>query len=126
MMKINFTDSELKVVLQAIKNKLTMYVNRAGNITVMIPGDKTQKWTLYKTPSGYLWRHIEVFSGYTYPLNMKNRKNGVIKHEYTGWDGKLHEYYSYNIDKNCTFITVVEAVNYFKRYMTKYRNIKLL
>jgi len=120
-MTTNFDNKEISKVLATIKNKLLMCINKAGNITVMIPGDKSQKWTLKKFEGKYLWHRFNFATGYGYPLNMINRKNLNTQKSCYG------EYYYkwYSALDNCTFDTIDSAMEYFTKYMNKYQHIKI-
>lgn len=117
----NFDNNEISKVLSTIKNKLLMCINRAGNITIMIPGDKSQKWTLKIVEGKYVWQRFSFVTGYGYPLNMINRKN--LHREKSSYSRRMLEWY--RAFDNCSFDTIDGALEYFVKYMNKYKNIKL-
>ena len=127
MKKQNFTESEISKIVVALGPKFSVRLNKAGNITVCNPSLTKDFWTLYLTRFGkYLWRKHDGY--YCFPLNMKNRKN-VKKNvfSYKDSDGTVHtyEYFSYDINKNCSFDTVDEAIVYFVKYLAKYWKCKV-
>lgn len=124
--KTNFSLPEIGLIVVNLPAGYTARVNKAGNITVQHRLG-TEFWTLYfKSDKKYLWRHHDG-SGYCYPLNMCNRKN--MEHIVQEWkvniDGEYKtekfEYYAWDMNKNASFDTFVDAVNYFKKYINKYR-----
>ena len=147
MNKINFTDSELLNIIKTLSPRLNVRINKAGNITVSDPTENVSNihqvaaafmqnypyrpkeirgyWTLYKTDnSKFLWRHHDG-NGYCYPLNMRGRKRiGKIYHE--TYDGKTFSWChrSWNME-NCMLNSVEDALDYFVKYLKKYRNINI-
>ena len=138
MKKNNFSNEELNMLVAAVSPKLSVRVNRAGNLTVENPkGYGTTPWvypvtayywTLYKTSNGYVWRCLNSSSGYCYPLNMVKRNEGREVHcSYTSPNGETLNttYTTWCYEDHSTFKTMEEAVNYFVMYVTKYRHINL-
>lgn len=83
-------------------------------------------WTLYNCDGGkFLWRRHDG-TGYCYPLNMRGRKRiGPINKEV--YNGRVFKWYrreSFNID-NSYFNTFEDALNYFVKYLKKYKNISI-
>lgn len=129
-MKNNFLENEVSSIKSVFGNDFNVIVNKAGNIKLTkINSDNSEYFVLYLTPNKrYMWRR---FSRGTYrdynitPLNMRNRyRTGDINsYEY---NGKTYKYYSRNFDiRNCEFDSVIDAIEYFKSYIKKYRNIDL-
>lgn len=152
MKKSNFTDSELLNIIKTLSPRFNVRINKAGNITVSYIDEKIRNmyqlatefmgfmgkstyhckeirgyWTLYACNDGkFLWRRHDG-TGNCYPLNMRGRKfeGKVTKHrnvetgriEYWG-------YKPYNID-NSYFNTFEDALNYFVKYLKKYKNISI-
>ena len=126
MKKTNFTDLEILTIIKTLSPQLSVRVNKAGNITVYNPKEVRGFWTLYNVNNRFLWRHHDG-NGYCFPLNMIGRKRiGPINTEV--WDyGYVYKWYereAYNID-NSYFNSVNDALNYFVKYLKKYRNINL-
>lgn len=129
-MKNNFLENEVLSIKSVFSNDFNVRVNRCGNIELKpINSVYDEYFVLYLTPNKrYMWRR---FSRGTYrdynitPLNMRNRyRTGDINsYEY---HGKIYKYYSRNFDiRNCEFDSVIDAIEYFKSYIKKYRNIDL-
>lgn len=115
MKKTFFTDYEIATLTKVLGNKLQISVNKAGNVKV-VNNAELDFWTLYKYADGtFLWRHHDG-TGYCYPLNMKGRK--VKQHPYSD------NYRPYNI-KVSIFNTFDEALDYFIKYLEKYKYIKV-
>ena len=120
--KSNFSDLQIAKLVKTFGSLMQISINKAGNIKVV---DQTESgktnwrgkmitgfWTLLKRNNNtYLWRHHDGW-GYAYPLNMRGRKRV----------GKWHS--SYTID-NSTFDTFDEALEYFVKYLAKYRQIEV-
>ena len=122
--KCNFSENELVSLINELGRKLSIRINRAGNLDVIKPNrtNPNEHFVLYLTSNNrYLWRRW--FSPYyCYPLNMKGRKRiGEIHHG--DWGGTWYNR-AWDI-RNCEFDTVDEAITYFKGYMKKYHNINL-
>ena len=115
-MKNNFTESQFAEVKKVFGTVFNVTLNNGGNIKVMLPNAR-DFWVLYFTPSWrYMWRRHNP-DKYCYPLNMKNRKiTNLLIHE-TG----VYEYYC--VARHAEFWTVNEAIEYFKKYLKKYRSI---
>lgn len=147
MKKINFTDSEVLNIVKTLSPRLNVRINKAGNITVSDPSENISNiyqvaasfmqnypyrqkeirgyWTLYKIDnSKFLWRHHDG-NGYCYPLNMRGRKRiGEIHHE--TYDGKTYSWYNRDWDmEKCMFNSVENALDYFVKYLKKYKNINI-
>ena len=123
MQKNNFSNDQKILIFNTLGSKLSVRVNRAGNIDVVNPNriNKFEHFVLYFSPNKrYLWRRW-FDREYCYPLNMRGRKRiGEIHREKWGtWYER-----EWNII-NCEFDTVDEALNYFKGYMKKYHNVNL-
>ena len=119
------TDSELLNIVKTLSPRLNVRINKAGNITVSDPKEICGYWTLYNVEnSQFLWRRHDGY-GYCYPLNMHGRKRiGEIYHE--TYDGKTYSWYHRSWDKqNCMFSSVENALDYFVKYLKKYRNINI-
>lgn len=115
-MKQNFTNEEIgKIVINLTSAiAVTIKVNRAGNIDVRNPKTfEKEKWTLYNTPDGYLWRRHNLKNGYCYPLHMVNRNDLEV---YMG----NYSYRYWNMHKHCGFKTIDEALEYFIPYFKKH------
>lgn len=127
MKKQNFKESEISKIVVALGPKFSVRLNKAGNITVCNPSLTDDFWTLYLTRFGkYLWRKHDGY--YCFPLNMKNRKNITkIIYSYTDANGVVNTYenFAYDINKNCVFDTVDEALAYFVKYLAKYWKCKV-
>ena len=123
-MKANFSNDAIGYIVFNLGPNYTVRLNKAGNITVKHKDGK-EYWTLYDQKNGkYLWRHFEPNGYYCYPLNMKNR-NKLDVYTYDYGDGNVSRYLCYNFRKHAEFDTFVEAVEYFKNYLKKYRNGKV-
>ena len=116
-MKNNFTESQFAEVKNVFGTVFNVTLNKGGNIKVMLPNAR-EFWVLYFTPNGrYMWRRHNLDTMYCCPLNMKNRKiTNLLIHE-TG----VYEYYC--VARHAEFWTVDEAIEYFKKYLKKYRSI---
>lgn len=115
-MKSNFTNEEIgKVVLNLnFCLNLNVRVNKAGNITVTNPLTyKNEKWTLYNTPDGLLWRRHNLITGYCYPLHMVNRNQLEYNKEYP-------KYSYWDMHKHCTFNSIDDAIIYFIKYFQRH------
>jgi len=136
MNKTLFTNDEIATLTKVLGNKLQVSINKAGNVKVVNNAEpKTKRycfsghgfWTLYKHADGtFLWRRHDG-TGYCYPLNMKGRKfKGTVSRVRNEHTGKIEYwgYKPYSIDMS-VFNTFEEAMNYFVKYLKKYRNIDL-
>lgn len=136
-MKQNFLDIEISTVVSTLGSKLHISINRAGNIKVINneePSTRSYRgnishgfWVLYHNESGYIWRRHNG-NGYCYPLNMVGRKNDTSMSPfiYTDENGRTRKAYYRPYDiKNSHFSTFDEALNYFVKYLEKYKGIKL-
>lgn len=127
----HFSDLEISAFGRMLGSDFNVRRNRAGNITVeYLPefnectkrGEKF--WTLYYTQEGtYLWRR-HIGYGYCYPLNGVGRKRIGPIEKWIDCYGKSHYWYPRAFDiKNCAFDKFFEAIDYFIKYLKKYRNI---
>ena len=136
MIKTFFTANEAMTLVKVLCSKFSVSLNKAGNIKVTYLREVQRRhfgemiygfWVLYKYADGkFLWRRHNG-TGYSYPLNMSGRKfeGKVIKHHNTE-TGRIEYwgYKSYNV-KMSTFATFDEAVEYFVKYLKKYKGIEL-
>jgi len=128
-MKNNYSESEVSNIKSIFGSTFNVRVNRAGNIELKpIDSNNNDFFVLYFTNKRYLWRRLSngMFGIYAYPLNMKNRYRTSNIESYS-YDGKTYKYYQrhWNIE-DCKFDSVDDAINYFKDYIKKYRNITIL
>ena len=119
-MKKNFIDSQFTEIKNTFGSVFNVTFNKAGNIKIMLP-NAHDFWVLYFTSNKrYMWRRHNpngTYTSYCYPLNMNNRKiTNLLIHE-TG----VYEYYC--VARHAEFWTVNEAIEYFKKYLKKYRSI---
>lgn len=126
----HFSDLEISAFGRMLGSDFNVRRNKAGNITVeYLPefnkcSNRGRKfWTLYYTSNGgYLWRRHTGY-GYCFPLNGVGRKRlgPTVKET---WNGKTYYWYPRSFDiKNCEFCKFFEAIDYFIKYLKKYRNI---
>lgn len=116
-MKNKFTESQFAEVKNVFGTVFNVTLNKGGNIKVMLPNAR-DFWVLYFTPNGrYMWRRHNLDTMYCYPLNMKNRKSTNLLIHNSG----VYEYYC--AARHAEFWTVNEAIEYFKKYLKKYRSI---
>ena len=117
-MKSNYSNEEIGKVVSNLSFdiKLNVRLNKSGNLTVTNSDTvKFEKWTLYRTSLGYLWRRHNLRTGYCYPLNMINRNILTID--------KGHINYSFwCMNKHCTFYNIDDAINYFITYFKKHKD----
>lgn len=128
----HFSDLEISAFGRMLGSDFNVRRNKAGNITVeYLPEfNKCSKrgrkfWTLYYTSNdGYLWRRHTGY-GYCFPLNGVGRKRlgPTVKET---WNGKTYYWYPRSFDiKNCEFCKFFEAIDYFIKYLKKYRGIDI-
>lgn len=112
MVKTNFSNQEIGTVVYILttKFKLSVNINKAGNINVTDPNNNTEKFVLYKRPEGYLWRRHNLVNEYCYPLNMIGRKSKP---------GYNYDYRPFNINM-AYFNTITDAIAYFIKYYEKH------
>lgn len=137
MNKTLFTESEIANIISTLGNQFDVSVNKAGNIKVFNIEEHENHscwgkvaygfWVLYKFENGtFLWRRHDG-TGYCYPLNMKGRKfEGKVTKVRNRKTGKM-EYWGYKpyTTSMSVFNTFEEAMNYFVKYLNKYRGITL-
>ena len=129
-MKNNYSESEVSNIKSTFSSAFNVRVNRAGNIELKpIDSNNNDFFVLYFTANKrYLWRRLGngMFGTYIYPLNMKNRYRTSNIESYS-YEGKTYKYYlrHWNIE-DCKFDSIDDAINYFKDYIKKYRNITIL
>lgn len=127
----HFSDLEISAFGRMLGTDFNVRRNKAGNITVeYLPefnectkrGEKF--WTLYYTQEGtYLWRRHTGY-GYCFPLNGVGRKRLGPTEKWVDCYGKPHYWYPRAFDiKNCAFDKFFEAIDYFIKYLKKYRHI---
>ena len=115
--KFNSTMIGILVKMLEAKNDYSVRINRAGNLTV---NGKNEHWTLYKCKNGkYLWRRHNELTGYCYPLNMKGRKSISV----CSYDNLTFYHKDWNM-RLCEFDNIIDAYEYFKHYLIKYRKLK--
>lgn len=137
-MKTNFITSEIETLVKTLGSKFIVNMNKAGNMKVINPAEpnsisywrsdsKHGFWVLYKHANGnFIWRRHDGY-GYCYPLNMKGRKfQGPVRRVRNEETGRI-EYWGYRPFQinNAEFASFDEALNYFVKYLKKYRNINL-
>lgn len=112
MTKTNFSNQEIGKVVYILttKFKLSVNINKAGNINVTDPNNDSEKFVLYRRPEGYLWRRHNLINGYCYPLNMIGRKSEP---------GYYYDYRPFNIGM-AYFNNITDAITYFTKYYEKH------